>query len=69
MLLANREDEAKRFDQFVLMLHANPMTDEKARERYIRIIEPQQLIEEMIGEMVTDLDQLRRIKEEQTKGV
>lgn len=69
MLLANREDEAKRFDQFVLMLHANPMTDGKAREKYAKIIEPKIIRQEKVGAMVTDLDQLRRLKAEQKKGV
>jgi hypothetical protein len=64
MVLANKEDEAKRFDQFALMLHANPMTDEKARSRYVKMIEPMEARQAKVGEMKTDFDQLRRMKAE-----
>jgi hypothetical protein len=64
MILANKEDEEKRFDNYALMLHANPMTDSKAREHYAKIIEPQSMRTKKAGAMVTDINHLRRMKAE-----
>jgi hypothetical protein len=62
MLQAREQDEEKRFEEFVLLLHANPMTDGKARERYIRIIEPMSQRKRKAGAMVTDINQLKAAK-------
>lgn len=62
MILAREQDEEKRFDEYALMLHANPMTDGKARERYIRIIEPTSHRKRKTGAMVTDINQLKAAK-------
>lgn len=67
MILAKQDEESKRFDNFALLLHSNPMTDAKARENYIRTIEPESIKLAKVGTMVTDLDQLRRMKAEQVK--
>jgi chromosome condensin MukBEF complex kleisin-like MukF subunit len=73
--MLNEEKQAKRFADFMNMFYANPMTNKDARADYIKQIRPETklLKEAKSGGLVTDLDQLRLLKqmreqEERAKG-
>ena len=56
-----------RFEQFLNMFYANPMTNQGARKKYINDIKPESelLKGAKRGALVTDINQLRLLKEMQ----
>jgi hypothetical protein len=62
--MLEEKEESERFDKFVMYLHANPMTDSKARNQYMKAIEPRISVKERVGSMKTNLDQLKRLQSE-----
>lgn len=66
MLKEQKKNE--RFGEFLNIFYANPMTNKDARKKYINDIKPESEILQRAkkgGALVTDLDQLRLIKQMQ----
>jgi hypothetical protein len=65
--MLNDKERADRLSQFMNMFYANPMTDMNARKNYVNSImpEPELVTKSEQGALVTNLDQLRLLKQMQ----
>jgi hypothetical protein len=68
MEMQKEKEQNDRFRDFLNVFYANPMTDKNARKEYLKTIKPESNLLKVAkkkGALVTDLDQLRLIKQMQ----
>lgn len=66
--MLKEKEKSERFSEYLNVFYANPMTDKKARKDYVKSISPESAMLKVAnrkGAMVTDLNQLRLIKQMQ----
>lgn len=66
--MVKEKENNDRFSHFMNMFYANPMTNQAARKKYVNDIKPEsELLQraKKSGALVTDLDQLRLLKQMQ----
>lgn len=64
--LDQKEQADKRMDEYMMLVHADPNVEQKYRKLYVDAITPQHARPKL--KLETDLDQLRRLKANQSNG-